>query len=75
MMKWIGILILCGAYFAGEDNNSGTYAIYCNPPYGVSVPFIQNTMLSKAFKFMRTYIHFSRTTDQKKKGNLSITLF
>ena len=36
--------------------------------YGIAVPLINNTLTQDAFIFMRNYIHFSRTQDQKKSG-------
>ena len=58
---------MCGAFFNG-DNNRGIDAIYSNASYGVSIPFIQNTMPQTAFVFLRNFIHFSRTKDQQASG-------
>ena len=67
VLAWIGILILSGAYFGGK-NNRGINNIYRNAPYGVSVPFIQNSMPRNAFDFMRRYIHFVDNRDRRKDG-------
>jgi hypothetical protein len=56
-----------GAFFNG-DNNRGVEAVYSNASYGVSLLFIQNTMPKNAFIFLRNYLHFSRTKDQKSSG-------
>jgi hypothetical protein len=63
VLAWLGALMSIGAFFNG-DNNRGVDAIYSNASYGVSLPFIQNTMPQNAFIFLRNYIHFSRTEDQ-----------
>jgi hypothetical protein len=67
IIAWIGILICCGAFFTG-DNNRGVNCIYTNPPHGVSVPWIQNAMPHHAFNFLRNFMHFLKTKEQKKKG-------
>lgn len=67
MLAWLGCTIYAGALFSG-DNNRGIDAIYSDSSYGMSVPFIHNTMTQDAFIFMRNYIHFSRTRNQKKSG-------
>jgi hypothetical protein len=58
---------LLQAFFSG-DNNSGDNCIYTNPPHGVSVPWIQNTMPRNAFTFFWNFMHFSKTKEQTKKG-------
>ena len=30
-----------------------------HPPYGISIPYVQNTMQRDEFEFMRRYIHFA----------------
>jgi hypothetical protein len=67
VIAWFGILISTGALFSG-DNNRGINAIYKEDRYGIAVPYIQNTMTKKAFTFMRNFIHFSKTKDQKQRG-------
>ena len=68
VITWLGILMVAGAYFKG-DNNHGIKAIYKNPPYGISVPFIQNAMPFSAFVFLRNNIHFSDARHRKPKGH------
>jgi hypothetical protein len=67
VLAWLGIVIYSGALFSG-DNNRGINAIYSDAAYGISVPFIQNTMTRNAFKFMLRYIHFSDGSKQKQQG-------
>jgi hypothetical protein len=67
IIAWIGILLAAGAYCAGGDNNRCIKCIYRSSPYGISVPWIQNTMPENAFRFLRNFIHFSNTRDQKPK--------
>ena len=66
ILAWFGILIICGAYFKG-DTNRGINNIYCSPPYGISIPFNQNT--NPAFTFIQNFIHFSDARDRKPKGH------
>eukprot|EP00956_Cyclotella_meneghiniana_P033956 scaffold100628_cov85-Cyclotella_meneghiniana.AAC.3 len=70
MMVWQ----LCGISDGGEggiffclSRQSGS-ARKSNASYGVSIPFIQNTMPQTAFVFLRNFIHFSRTKDQQASG-------
>ena len=39
-------------------------------PYGVSIPYIQNTMTRDAYIFMRQYIHFADNHSKKAKGEI-----
>jgi hypothetical protein len=64
---WNAILIFSCVYFGGK-NNCGINNIYQNAPYGVSIPFIQNTMPRDAFDFMQRYIHFVNNRDRRKDG-------
>ena len=73
VFAWLGALMSVGAFFNG-DNNRGIDAIYSNASYGVSVPFIQNTIPKNAFNFLRNYIHFSRTQDQSFQANVAMIL-
>jgi hypothetical protein len=68
VLAWFGCLMMVAGAFFGGDNNRGIDAIYADPEYGLSIPYIQNTMPKRAFKFMRNYIHFSKTREQKRKG-------
>ena len=67
ILAWLGVVMYAGAFFNG-DNNRDIDVIYSNASYGVSVPFIQNTMPQKAFIFLRNYMHFSHTQDQRSSG-------
>lgn len=51
------------------DNNCGINAIYCKSTYGVSIPFLRNTLTRNAFEFIRKYMHLSDYANQKQKGD------
>ena len=72
ILAWLGAVIVmtAGAFFNGDNNRGMIDAIYSSACYDVSfLPYIQNTMSSqKAFVFLRNYIHFSRTQEQKSTG-------
>ena len=38
------------------------------PPDGVSIPFLRNSMVRRAFEFMRVYIHFSDNSSRTVPG-------
>ncbi len=38
------------------------------PPYGISMPYVQNTMQCNAFEFLRRYIHFAKNYQQQKQS-------
>ena len=42
--------------------------MWCKPPHGLSIPYVNNTMSINAFKFMWHNIHFSENAKIKKKG-------
>jgi hypothetical protein len=54
---WVVILILQGAHFGSEKKSMRK--MWQFPPYGISMPYVQNTMQCDAFKFMQRYIHFA----------------
>ena len=68
-IAWIGIAILVGAYSDGM-NNRCIRNVYHKPPYGHSIPFIQNTMTERAFIFCRQNLHFSNNSLLKKHGDV-----
>jgi len=49
------------------------------PPYGISIPYVQNTMQQDAFEFMRRHIHFTdnykrpKTTDKNYDPLFKVT--
>ena len=47
---WIVVLKINGAHFGAEKR--GTRKLWCRNLYGLSFPYIQNTMTIKSFKFM-----------------------
>ena len=68
VLCWFGILILQGAHF-GADKRSAS-KLWRGPPYGVSIPYIRNTMTWDAYVFMRQYIHFCDNSKQISAGNI-----
>ena len=60
---WIGILILQGAHF-GSHKKVGS-KLWRQGPYGVNIPYIQNSMTGNAFEFMRRFIHFTDNSIRK----------
>ena len=71
VLAWFGILLMCDAYFAGDINN-GINCVYRDHPYGISVPFIKNTMPRESFRFMRNFIYFSDRNDRDSADNMSL---
>ena len=63
---WFAILILQGAHF-GSHKPPATY-LWREQPYGINIPYIQNTMTRDAYIFMRRYIHFCDNSKKKEKG-------
>ncbi len=39
------------------------------PPYGISMPYVQNTMQRDAFEFLRRYIHFADNYQRPKQSD------
>jgi hypothetical protein len=39
------------------------------PPYGIGMPYVQNTMQRDAFKFLQQYIHFANNYQQPKQSD------
>ncbi len=70
VIAWIGILLISSAHFTDNRNQRN---IWMNAPYGVSIPYIQNTMTRRSFEFLRRYIHFcdnkEKNANEKNKNN------
>ena len=62
---WIAILILQGAHFG--SNKRASSKMWRRGPYGVNIPYIQNTMTAQGYEFMRRFIHFSDNSKRKPK--------
>ena len=74
---WVAIIIIQGAHF-GSDKKS-MRKMWQRPPYGISIPYVQNTMRRDAFEFMRQHIHFTdnyqrpKTTDKNYDPLFKVT--
>lgn len=55
--SWIVILFLQGALFG--TNKPPSCTMWENFPYGLLIPYIQNSMSGGAYEFMWQFIHFS----------------
>ena len=64
----VALLILQGAHF-GTDKRSAR-KMWRGQPYGVSIPYIRNTMTRDAYIFMRQCIHFADNSTRKEKGEI-----
>ena len=54
---WVAALILQSAHFGADKRSAGK--LWRAQPYGISIPYLQNTMTRDAYIFMRQYIHFA----------------
>lgn len=61
-IAWITLLILQGRYF-GRDK----FKIWRFHPEGFDISYVWNWMISNAYEFMRSYIHFA---DNDKRTDL-----
>ena len=64
---WLVIIIIQGAHF-GSDKKS-MRKMWQRPPYGISIPYVQNTMQRDAFEFMRRHIHFADNCKRPKTAD------
>ncbi len=64
---WVAILILQGAHF-GSDKKL-LRKMWQRPPYGISMPYVQNTMQRDAFEFLWQYIHFANNYQWPKQSD------
>ena len=60
---WIGILIINGSHFGATKKESRK--LWAKPSYGISIPYMSNTMPINAFEFLRRYIHFCNNSKRK----------
>jgi hypothetical protein len=63
---WIGLLILQGGHFGSEKRT--TRKLWQGSPYGLSIPYVRNSMQRDAFEFLRRHIHFADNHKQKREG-------
>jgi hypothetical protein len=54
---WIGILILQGGHFGSEKWT--VIKMQQGSPYGLSIPYVRNSMQKDAFEFLHRNIHFA----------------
>jgi hypothetical protein len=50
IITWIGILILQGAHFGSDKRTSRK--MWQKAPYGLSLPYVQNSMSRNAYEFL-----------------------
>ena len=62
--RWLAIIIILGAHFGSDKKTMWT--MWQRPSYGISIPYVQNTMQWDAFEFMRQHIHFADNYKQPK---------
>ena len=62
------VAYLQGARFG--TNKISVRKMWRGQPYGVSVPYIRNTMTRDAYIFMRQHIHFADNSTRKEKVRL-----
>jgi hypothetical protein len=67
VIAWFGLLILQGAHF-GSDKRTAK-KMWRNSPEGLALPYVRNAMTSKAYEFMRAYIHFVDNDKRKPSGS------
>jgi len=65
---WIAILILQADHVG--TNKRSARKMWRAQPYGISIPYIQNTMTHDAYIFMQEYIHFADNSIKKAKGDI-----
>ncbi len=66
IITWIGILVLQGAHF-GSEKRTGQ-KMRQKAPYGLSLPYVRNSMTCDAYEFLRRNIHFADSTLQQPEG-------
>ena len=67
IITWIGILVLQGAHF-GSEKRTGRKMWRQKAPYGLSLPYVRNSMTRDAYEFLRRNIHFADNTLQQPEG-------
>ena len=66
VLCWVGILILQGAHFGADKRSSRM--LWRNPPHGISIPYVRNSMSRDAYEFMRRSIKFCDNTKRKERN-------
>ncbi len=66
IIPWIGILILQGSHFGSEKRTARK--MWQGSLYGLSTPYVRNSMQQDAFGFLCRHIHFADNHKQKHEG-------
>jgi hypothetical protein len=67
IITWIGILILQGAHFGSHKRTSRK--MWQKTPYGLSLPYVRNSMSRDAYEFLRRNLHFADNYKQQPEGS------
>jgi hypothetical protein len=67
IITWIGILVLQGAHFGSEKRTSRK--MWQKGPYGLSIPYVWNSMSRDAHEFLRCNIHLADNSLQQPEGS------
>ena len=62
-ITWIEILILQGAHFGSDKRTS--HKMWQKTPYGLSLPYVRNSMSRDAYEFLRRNLHFADNYKQQ----------
>jgi hypothetical protein len=65
-MAWHGINLIFGGHFG--SNKGDTRKFWRNPPHGIVLPYVRNSMTKDSYEFLRRYIHFADNSMQNRKG-------
>jgi hypothetical protein len=68
IISWISILILQGGHFGSEKRT--VRKMWQGSPYGLSIPYVRNSMQRDAFEFIHRHIHFVDNHKQKCESEL-----
>jgi hypothetical protein len=66
IMAWHGINLIFGGHFG--SNKGDTRKFWRNPPHGIVLPYVRNSMTKDSYEFLRRYIHFADNSMQNRKG-------
>ena len=66
VLAWSAMLLLQGAHFGSTKRTSKK--MWRNPPHGLAIPYVRNSMTSMAYEFMRGCIHFVDNDKKKEAG-------
>ena len=69
-ITWIEILILQGAHFGSDKRTS--HIMWQKSPYGLSLPYVLNSMSRDAYEFLQRNLHFTDHYKQQPEGGVTI---